>query len=352
MSQAAFPWSSNATLDIGVSPHLAEHLALLSSDENFRDVLEALPAAIYTTDAEGRITFYNKAAVELAGREPKLGSDEWCVTWRLYLPDGTPLPHDECPMAIALRENRPVRGIEAIAERPDGTRVPFLPFPTPIRDTSGRLIGAVNMLVDISDRKEAETKIRATMGELHHRVKNNMQMLQSLLGAAERETTSPEARAVLADTVRRIGAMAAAQANMYSASPLQFDVRPFLESLCRNAAQAFGHQVDIAIEEADGVLSNDAAVPLALIVNELITNAVRHGKGERSRVTIQIRLAKNDKDWVLRVANDGPGFHYVETGRRASGLGLVSGLARQLRGTLEVIAEHGACCVVRFGGPR
>jgi hypothetical protein len=53
--------------------------------------------------------------------------------------DGTPLPHDQCPMAIALKENRPVRGVEAVAERPDGTRVPFIPFPTPLRDTSLRL---------------------------------------------------------------------------------------------------------------------------------------------------------------------------------------------------------------------
>lgn len=121
-----------------------------------RQLIESLPAAVYTTDAAGRITFYNRAAVEFAGREPVLGSDQWCVSLRLYRPDGTPLPHDECPMAVALKENRPVRGVEAIAERPDGTRVPFLPLPTPLHDDSGALIGAVNMLVDITDSKRAE----------------------------------------------------------------------------------------------------------------------------------------------------------------------------------------------------
>jgi PAS domain-containing protein len=73
-------------------------------------LLEALPVAIYTTDAAGRVTFYNKTTAELAGREPVLGSDEWCVTWRLYNTDGSRLPHDQCPMAVALKENRPVRG--------------------------------------------------------------------------------------------------------------------------------------------------------------------------------------------------------------------------------------------------
>jgi PAS domain S-box-containing protein len=354
MNQVVIPLDSKPSVSgtIDMPQQLVEHLALFGTEGHFREVLEALPAAIYTTDAQGRITFYNKAATELAGREPLLGSDEWCVTWRLFLPDGTPLPHDQCPMAIALRENRPVRGIEAIAERPDGTRVPFLPFPTPIKDQSGKLIGAVNMLVDISDRKGAENKVHAVMSELHHRVKNNMQMLQSLLGAAEREAPNREARQVLGDAMRRVGAMSAAQQSMYSASPVHFEVRAFLESLCSNANQAFGRLTDITIEGASGVLSNDAAVPLALIVNELITNAVQHGRGEGARVSIKISLLKEGKDWILSVTDDGPGFEPLETGRRASGLGLVRGLARQLGGTLEVTRMQGAHCVVRFGGPR
>ncbi|HKW52488.1 MAG TPA: ATP-binding protein [Stellaceae bacterium] len=130
--------------------------ALRDSERRLRELLGALPAAVYTTDAAGRITYYNQAASELAGREPVLGSDEWCVTWRLYWPDGAPMRHDECPMAVALKENRPVRGAEALAERPDGTRVPFIPYPTPLRDASGALVGAVNMLVDITERKAAE----------------------------------------------------------------------------------------------------------------------------------------------------------------------------------------------------
>jgi PAS domain S-box-containing protein len=118
-------------------------------------LLEALPVAVYTTDAEGRITFYNRAAAEFWGYRPALGS-LWCGSWKLYWPDGRPLPHDECPMAIALKEGREVRGIEAIAERPDGTRVPFTPYPTPFKDASGRVEGAINVLVDTGTRKEAE----------------------------------------------------------------------------------------------------------------------------------------------------------------------------------------------------
>jgi PAS domain S-box-containing protein len=118
------------------------------------ELLEALPVAVYTTDAEGRITFYNEAAAELWGHRPELGS-KWCGSWRIYALDGTLLPHDQCPMAVALKEGRPVRGVEAFAERPDGTRVRFLPFPTPLRDASGKLTGAINLLMDVSDRHQA-----------------------------------------------------------------------------------------------------------------------------------------------------------------------------------------------------
>ncbi len=127
-----------------------------ASEPQFRQLLEALPAAVYTIDAAGRITFFNQAAADLWGCRPELGKSEWCGSWKLYWPDGRPMRHDECPMAVALKEGRPIRGAEAAAERPDGTRVPFLAYPTPLRDRSGALIGAVNTLIDITERKRSE----------------------------------------------------------------------------------------------------------------------------------------------------------------------------------------------------
>ncbi len=131
---------------------------LLEFDDPTRpwQLFDLLPAAIYVTDAKGRITYFNEAAARLWGCRPKLHSDRWCGSWRLYRPDGTQLPHDQCPMAVCLRQGQPVRGGEAIAERPDGTRVPFMAFPTPLRDPSGNLIGAVNMLIDVSEHQRAE----------------------------------------------------------------------------------------------------------------------------------------------------------------------------------------------------
>jgi two-component system CheB/CheR fusion protein len=128
---------------------------------NFHRVVEALSAAVYVTDAEGRITYYNKAAVELWGYRPPLGDSRWCGSWRLFWPDGMPMAHDECPMAMAIRENRPITGLEAIAERPDGSRVRFMPFSKPLHDETGALIGAVNMLVDVTERQRTEERLAA-----------------------------------------------------------------------------------------------------------------------------------------------------------------------------------------------
>lgn len=130
--------------------------SLTGSESYFRGVIDALPAAVYITDATGLITYFNEAAVALWGRRPELGTSHWCGSWKLFWPDGRPMPHDQCPMAQALREQRPNRGLEAIAERPDGVRIPFMAYPTPLFDESGALTGALNMLVDITERKNAE----------------------------------------------------------------------------------------------------------------------------------------------------------------------------------------------------
>ena len=142
------------TMDVTALKAAEEHQA--ERERHWRAALDALPAAVYTTDAQGRITYYNEAAAELAGRRPQLGTDEWCVSWRLFTPEGQPLPHDHCPMALALKEDRPIRGVEAIAERPDGSRVRFEPYPSPLHDKSGKLIGAVNLLIDVTEQRQVE----------------------------------------------------------------------------------------------------------------------------------------------------------------------------------------------------
>lgn len=319
------------------------------SKQHLQDLLAAIPAAIYTTDAQGKITYFNETAVELAGRTPKLGSDEFCVTWKLYWPDGTPLPHDQCPMAISLREGRAVRGVEAVAERPDGTRVPFIPYPTPMRDANGKIVGGINMLVDISERKQAESQQRLLLDELNHRVKNNMQMLQSLLLGAARRSDSLEARKVLEEATGRIASMAAAQRVLYdTVDTMSFNAPQFLDAVCQTVQQVFPSHVTVVSEATQVKLPNDVAMPLALIINELLTNAVKHGACDQSAAIIRVTIVREGADCVLTVEDPGPGFELEAVRHRSSGLRLVEGLARQLQGTFSVNRGSVTHCTVRF----
>jgi PAS domain S-box-containing protein len=322
---------------------------LRDSERQLQELIAAIPAAIYTTDAQGKITYFNQAVAELAGRSPTIGSDEWCVTWRLYHPNGTPLPYDQCPMAIALKENRAIRNAEIMAERPDGTRVPFIPYPTPLRDSAGKIIGAINMLVDVSERKHAETQQRVLLNELVHRVKNNLQMLLMLLEAGARRAESSEARDVLKEASGRVMAMAAVQRVLYTMpDAMRFNAREFLNIVCETAKQTFPQELDIDYY-ADAIqLSNDAAMPLALIANELLTNAVKYGVNEWAARTIRVRLGREDDSFLFYVEDDGPGFDLQLVQQRSSGLRLVQGLARQLGGKFEVTRTPATKCSVRF----
>lgn len=123
---------------------------------HFRAVFDVLPTAVYITDAQGYVTYYNAAAAALAGRTPRIGQDKWCVCWKLRRADGSDLPLDQCPMAVTLKEGRPVRDVAVIAVRPDGAQAMLMPFPTLLRDAGGKITGAVNTLVDVTQLKALE----------------------------------------------------------------------------------------------------------------------------------------------------------------------------------------------------
>jgi PAS domain S-box-containing protein len=172
----------HALLAVELIEHQRAEEALRDSEARYRSVLRILPAAVYTCDATGRVTLFNDAAVALWGRTPDLERDEWCGSYKMYYPDGRPLPLDLCPMAISLKEGRALSG-EAIVERPDGTRVQVRAYPQPIRDASGSLAGAINMLLDITEYKNTQEALR----ESEDRFRRYFEL--GLIGMA---TTSPD----------------------------------------------------------------------------------------------------------------------------------------------------------------
>ncbi|SEP26872.1 PAS domain S-box-containing protein [Niastella yeongjuensis] len=121
-----------------------------------QQLIQALPAAIYTCDANGFILSYNKAAAALWGREPEIGKEAWCGSPIIYTMDGKALALDQCPMAIAIKEGREIQDTPIIIERPDGKRRIIMPHSKPFINTAGKVTGAVNMLVDITEQKTVE----------------------------------------------------------------------------------------------------------------------------------------------------------------------------------------------------
>jgi PAS domain S-box-containing protein len=138
-------------------------------DAYYRTILELLPTAVYTCDADGCIKWYNKAAADLWGRHPEVGKDLWCGSWKIFTADGDPMPPDQCPMAKTLKEKRAVAGEEIIVERPDGERRHVLPSPQPVFNEKGELVGALNTLLDVTQHKknqELAEKLRASNEQL------------------------------------------------------------------------------------------------------------------------------------------------------------------------------------------
>jgi PAS domain S-box-containing protein len=294
----------------------------------YRTFLEALAVAVYTTDADGRITYFNEAAVEVWGRRPQIG-EEWCGSLRLFHVDGRPLAHDECPMAIALKENREVRGWTAIAERPDGRRVAFQPYPTPLRDADGGLLGAVNVLVDVTERLAGEQALRAStsaleasnavkdefLGLISHELRTpvtsiygNAVLLTSRLGVG-----GPEANMVRdigddADRLLRIVENLLQLTRLGAGTELDREphvldhvVRAAVESRVRRQP---ARAIRLSIERPSLIVQADS-IALEMLIENLLSNADKYSQPEEP---IDVEVSLDGTTAIVRILDRGIGI--------------------------------------------
>jgi PAS domain S-box-containing protein len=286
----------------------------------YREFLESLGVAVYTTNADGRITFYNEAATKFWGRRPELG-EEWCGSLRLFWPDGTPLPHDGCPLELALRERRSVRGYEAIAERPDGSRVWFIPYPTVIEDVNGELLGAVNVLIDITDRKVIEQAAQAAkavkdefLGLVSHELRTPVTTIYGnsrLLG--ERGQLGDREAAMIADIAADAERLLSVVENLLTLTRLDqqgtIDSEPqIVAEVLSSVVNAFqrGHPTReiLSTLEARRLIVEADRAHLELLLGNLISNADKYSAPSE---TIEVVLREEGSEAQVVVLDRGIG---------------------------------------------
>jgi len=306
---------------------------LLKSEKRYRELLNALPVAVYTTDADGTITLFNEAADVFAGRHAQVGKDRWCITHRLYRPDGSSLPHDECPMAVTLRTGQPQRGVEAIAERPDGTRAWFVPHPTLVRDASGAITGGINVLVDITDRKQAEAALReqqqrllkvekmAAAGQLaaamSHEINNQLSSITNLLYLLETRADLGESARILVTTaaaeLARVSHIVKQSLSYYRVGTTPRDLD--LGEIVNASLEIFSETFRKAGIELEPRLDRGAALlgfpdELRQVVDNLLLNALEAmPHGGRLKVSVH-----DSSDWKRSDARYGVRLTIADTG--------------------------------------
>jgi two-component sensor histidine kinase len=217
----------------------------------------------------------------------------------------------------------------------------------------------------IADREKAQAELKASLDEkevllkeIHHRVKNNLQVISSLLYIQARKVKDPEALEMFKESQNRVRAMALVHERLYQSQNLsQIDFAKYLDSLSHYWLRSYAVDpgaIRLQLNVNDVYLSIDTAVPCALLINELASNALKHAfpNGMRGQITVDMRPRAQQEGFVLRVVDNGVGFpeDFDIATSDSLGMQLVSTLVRQIGGTMEMESEGGTTFTVVFGG--
>lgn len=348
------------------SAKLAEEIDMQRA--RLQAILDSLPVGVWITDAAGKMLVVNDFAQEIWGGNAPVPEDiEGYHVYKAWSADtDEPVSPRDMPLARAI-------GGETIKERVlrferfDGNRGTQVVSAAPVKDRTGRIAGGVAIAQDVTRLTQTENSLReslkekvALLKEVHHRVKNNLQIVASLLTLQARRSKNPLVADVLLDTRNRVKSMALLHETLYSSGNLaHINFAIYLKDLCGQIQVSFGPVADrvrleYAVEPIG--LPLEQAVPCGLIVSELVSNALKHGfPGKRTgRILVEFDLSE-EKNLVLSVRDNGTGLptDFDPTETVTLGMQLVSRLSRQLGGALEIHAagKTGAAFRVVFPAP-
>jgi PAS domain S-box-containing protein len=336
--------------------------ALRESEESLRQILEMLPVGVWVADTNGVIIQANPAARSIWGGAryvgPK-GYGEYKAWWRST---GEPTDPEDWALSRALTKGETSLNEVIDIEAFDGARKVILNSALPLKNARGEIIKAIAVNQDITERIAFEERLKASLREkevllkeVHHRVKNNMQIISSLLRLQSDQVSHPEVQGVFQESQNRIRSMALVHEMLYQSPDLaSISLAAYLKNLVNGLFRSFRvdtHQVALALEVADLPLGIDLALSCGLIINELVSNSLKHAfpDNRRGEVSISARRVAPE-ELLLTVRDTGVGLPPDLDIRKTSSLGLrlVTLLVGQINGSLELDGPPGATFVIRF----
>lgn len=339
--------------------------ALRESEEKHRMLFETMAQGVVYQDADGRIISANPTAERILGLslDQMRGRTSIDPRWRAIHEDGSDYPGETHPSMIALRTGREVQGIMAVfnPQKESHTWISISAVPQ-FRPGESQPYQVYTTFADITERKQAEEVIRTSLREkevllreIHHRVKNNMQVISSLFNLQAGYIKDEEALRILKEGQTRIRSMALVHEKLYQSGDLsKIDLAGYIQSLSAHLFHVYlvdPNQVRLETEFGDVTLDINSAVPCGLILNELISNALKHAFPAGRKGVLMIRLRRRKDGAVeLRIADNGVGFPKGLDFRRTESLGLqiVSLLVGQLEGTIKLAGKNGTAFTVAF----
>jgi PAS domain S-box-containing protein len=348
---------------IDVSEDRKTWLSLIEAEEHYRSLFVAMAEGVVVHARDGRVIDANGAAERILNvcRGQMLGTTSLDPQWQAVHEDGTPYPGDEDPASVTLRTGRPLRN-QLMGVRTPGANLRWISINTqPIfgKDTSFPS-AVLATFVDVTEQYTASQAIKralstkdAMLRDIHHRVKNNMQVILSLLRLQSRHLQDAKDCSVFIECENRIRSMALVHEQLNSSTSLtDIDFGKYLRDLSQLIAQSqrSGHtRVDIT-SDCDALrIGVEMAIPLGLIANELMTNVFKHAFGKRKEGNLTLRLKRTGAHTLLlSVADDGVGLPVNINFREKTSVGLnvVRNLARQLRASLSFReVKGGGSCV-------
>jgi PAS domain S-box-containing protein len=345
-------------LQTEIEDRRATEIALRKSERRFRELADLLPQTIYEADLSGAFLFTNRAASEMFRFDPS-GPPPGISVLDCLAPED----RERARSTIArLVSGAAPTGNEYSIRRRDGTTFSGLIYSSIVRD-GDKPTGLRGLVVDISEQRRIQQKLEASVAEkelmlkeIHHRVKNNLQIISSLLSLQSTAIQDPKDVALFGESVDRIRSMALIHDRLYKSSDLAgIEFREYIESLVTSLFHSYGRpSVKFGTNVQDVRLSIDTAIPFGLITNELVTNALKHAFPSGRQGEITVSLASRDDGGVqLRVADNGIGMPAgVDPAKTTSlGLQLVSILTQQLLGTLDIQRDGGTTISISIPPP-